>query len=57
MHKRVNLKKSIEPEIPAVDVEQSDETGESDEENTNDQNSIANMVIKLFNKKVRLLES
>ena len=57
MHKRVNLKKSIEPEIPAIDVEASVNTEESEDESINDQNSIANMVIKLFNKKVRSIES
>lgn len=52
MHKRVNLKKSIEPEPQAIEVEEADQTEDSEEESTNDQNSIANMVIKLFNKKV-----
>ena len=57
MHKRINLKKSIEPENPAIDVEESAKSEESDDESTNDQNSIANMVIRLFNKKVGSIES
>ena len=53
MHKRVDLKKGIEPEHPAMDVEDSEHSENSDDEGANDQNNIANMVIKLFNKKVR----
>ena len=49
MHKRVELKQ----EAPAMDIENSANSDASDGEDTNDQNSIANLVIKLFNKKVR----
>jgi len=48
MHKRVDLKQ----DAPAMDIEGSGESEESEDEAVSDQNSIANMVIKLFNKKV-----
>lgn len=52
MHKRIELKKSIEPDHPVMDVEESRDSDDSEDENVSNQNNIANMVIKLFNKKV-----
>lgn len=57
MHKRVELKKAIEPELQNMDVEESGKSEETDDEDVSNQNNIANIVIKLFNKKVGSLES